>query len=252
MSDSKGNGGKMETLYSLYDFNNSVNRINEILDSSDNNYEEQKSIPNRSNLTFTNGYYVYASAIYADIRGSKSLADKYKRPKLAKIYRSYISEIVAVMKGNSNVNEVYIEGDCVWGIFDTQYKWQIDEVFSTAAQIASLIDILNFYFSKKNIEEINIGIGIAYNSALYIKAGYKGSGINEVVWIGKLVGEAAELCSYGNKEYYDKEMMVSETFYENLNDDNKRLLEGNNYRSCYHGYVINIAMDNWLKEQKRG
>lgn len=105
-------------------------------------------------------------------------------------------------------------------------------------------------YKKKGYSELTVGIGLAYSSSLYIKAGYKGSGINEVVWLGKLVSEAAKLCSYGNKEYYDKEMMVSDIFYNNLNEDNKKLLEYNSYRTCYHGHVVNLEMDEWV--QKNG
>lgn len=93
-----------------------------------------------------------------------------------------------------------------------------------------------------------MGIGLAYGSSLLIKSGYKGSGINEVVWLGKLVGEAAQLCSYGNKGYDDREMMVSNTFYDNLNDNNKALLTKNYNRDCYHGCVINTAMNDWVNQ----
>lgn len=238
----------MEAKYSLYDHTKSIERIDNIIDSSDANYEDKSSIPKRDNLTFSNGYYVYASSIFVDIRDSKSLNAKHKRPTLAKIYRTYISEVIAVMTGNTNVNEVYIEGDGVWGIFDTPTKPDIDSVFSTSAQISSIIDILNIKYKKKGYSELTVGIGISYNSSLYIKAGYSGSGINEVVWLGDLVSEAAKLCSYGNKSYGDKETMVSNAFYNNLNDDNKKLLEFNRNRDCYHGYIINIAMNEWVKK----
>lgn len=240
----------MEAKYSYYSYQRSIERIDEILDSSDANYEDKDSVPKRDTLTFNNGVYVYASAIFVDIRESKSLNDKHKRPTLAKIYRTYISEVLAVMMGDSNVNEVYIEGDGVWGIFDTASKTDIDDVFSTAAQISSIIDILNIKYKKKGYSALTVGIGLAYYSSLYIKAGYKGSGINEVVWLGELVGEAAELCSYGNKTYYDKETMVSSTFHSNLNDDNKNHLEWNQNRRCYNGYIIDIAMDEWVKDNE--
>lgn len=238
----------MEAKHSYYNFKKSIERIDEILDSSDANYEEKSSVPKRDTLTFNNGYYVYASSVFVDIRDSKSLNDKHKRPTLAKIYRTYISEIIAVMKGDTNVNEVYIEGDGVWGIFDTPSKSDIDGVFSTAAQISSIIDILNIKYKKKGYSELTVGIGLAYYTSLYIKAGYKGSGINEVVWLGELVSEAAKLCSYGNKEYGDKEMMASNVFYNNLNDSNKKLLEFNHNRDCYHGDVINTGMNDWVNE----
>lgn len=240
----------MDSSYSSYDHNKSIERIDETLNSSDTNFSDKKSIPNRDTLTFNNGFYVEASAMFVDIRGSKDLNDKHTRPVLAKIYKTYISEVVAVMKGDSNINEIYIEGDGVWGIFDTPYQDDINEVFSTSARVSSIVDILNIKYKKKGYSTLTIGIGITYGSSLYIKAGYKGSSINEVVWLGELVGEAAELCSYGNKTYNDYETMVSYGFYSNLNDSNKKLLERNNNRSCYHGYIINTAMNKWVKDNE--
>lgn len=240
----------MKASFSFYDFEKSRGRIDEILDSKDTNYEDKDSVPDRATLTFDNGFYVSAAAMFVDMRGSNALADKHKRPTLAKIYRSYISELVAVLKGDSNIDEICIEGDCVWGVFNTPLKKDIDGVFSTGAKASSLIDVLNYKYKKKGYSEITVGIGMSYGTTLLIKAGYKGSGINEVVWLGKLVNEAAKLCNNGNREYYDNEMMVSNVFYDNLNDDNKKLLTKHYQRDCYHGNVINTGMNNWLKDQK--
>lgn len=73
--------------------------------------------------------------------------------------------------------------------------------------------------------------------------------MNEVAWMGALVAEAATLCSQGNREYYDREIMVSNIFYQNLNDHNKALLSKHAIHNCYHGNVVSVAMDKWLKEQ---
>ncbi len=75
----------MEANYSYYDFNKSIERIDEVLISSDSSYEDKDSIPTRDSLTFNNGFYVNCSAIFIDIRGSKKLSDKHKRTVLAKI-----------------------------------------------------------------------------------------------------------------------------------------------------------------------
>jgi len=238
----------MEASHSYYDFNKSVDRVDEVLNGSDTSYEDKKSIPSRDSLTFNNGFYVKCSAIFIDIRGSKELNEKHTRPVLAKIYKTYISELIAVLKDHSKISELYIEGDAVWGVCDTPYKDDIDELFSVAAKASSLIDILNIKYKKKGYSVLTVGIGISYGSSLLIKSGYKGSGINEVVWLGKLVGEAAMLCSYGNKTYNDSEMMVLNVFYDNLNEDNKKLLSKNHVRDCYHGNVINLSMNEWVKE----
>lgn len=238
----------MEAAYTYYDFEKSIERITEILDSSDSSYEDKKSIPARDCLTFNNGYYVSVSVLFVDLRGSTDLSEKHTQPVLAKIYRAYISEIVAVIKGHSNVSEIYSEGDGLWAVFDTPYKNQIDGVFSTAAQVASLIDILNIKLEKKGYSTIRIGIGLDYGESLYIKAGYKNSGINEVVWIGKVVGSAAHLCKNGNRNWSDEKLMVSEIFYDNLNDHNKGLLSWNSARSCYHGNICNGPMNEWVND----
>ena len=238
----------MKAEYSCYDYDKSRDRIDDILKGADASYEDKKSIPPRDSLTFDNGFYVWCSALFIDIRGSKKLTEKHTRPVQAKIYKSYISELVALLRSNTNVHEIYIEGDCVWGIFNTPNTADIDQVFSTAAQASSLIDTLNIKYKKRGYSELTVGIGLAYGESLCIKAGHKGSGINEVVWLDKLVGEAAQLCSYGNKSFGDKEIMASGLFYQNLNESNKELLSYNSNRVCYHGYVVNTVMDKWVKE----
>ena len=80
-----------------------------------------------------------------------------------------------------------------------------------------------------------------------IKAGFKGSGINDVVWMGDVLNEASRLCSYGNRGNNDKEIMVSDIIYNNLNEHNKKLLIWNSSRDCYHGNVIITEMDDWRK-----
>jgi len=241
-------GSKLEGKYVSYEFITSFDRIEDKISSSDDSFPERDSIPPRTELTFSNGFYVNCTALYIDIRNSSDLPKQHTRPKLAKLYRAYISEVIAVIVGNSNCAEVMVEGDCVIGVFNTPYQRDIDSVFSTACQLSSLIDVMNCKFDKYEIKNITIGIGIHYGRALMIKAGFRGSGINDVVWMGDVLNEASILCSYGNKGYSDKEIMVSSVIYDNLNEDNQKLLEWNSSRNCYHGNVIIVAMYKWYEE----
>lgn len=240
----------MKASSSTYSHIDSNNRIKEIIDSSDVNYEEKDAIPSRDSLTFTNGFYVNCSAMFVDIRDSKSLTEKYQRPTLARIYRSYISELIAVMKDHSKISEINIEGDCVWGVFDTPYNADVNELFSISAKAASMIDILNWRYEKKGYDPLTVGVGLDYGRALMLKAGYKGSGINDVIWMGDVVNSASNLCSYGNRTWNDKEIMGSSVFRDNLNEHNQNLLDWNSNRSCYQGNSVNTAMNDWLQEQK--
>ncbi|NNH25475.1 adenylate/guanylate cyclase domain-containing protein [Acinetobacter terrestris] len=239
----------MQANYKSYDFEKSRERMDEILDSSDNNYEDKEEIPSRDNLTFTNGYYICCSAIFIDMRGSKDFAQKHTRPVTAKIYRSYISELIAVLNSNTRLREIYIEGDCVWGVFNSPKKGDIDTIFSTSAQAASVIDTLNVKLRKKKYSEIKVGIACHDADVLMIKAGYSGSGINEVTWIGKLVGETADLCSKANR-WNSKRTLYSKKFYDNLTDDKKKSIDWLNWNStyeCYEGETINRTMNEWVQ-----
>lgn len=239
----------MKSNHQKYEFEKSRSRIDDILKTEDKSFEEVDSIPSRDNLTFNNGFYINnTSALFVDIVDSSKLPSKYKRPVLARIYRSFLSEAVAVINGNIHCAEVSINGDCVWGVFDAQYKNQINSVFSTAAEISSVIDTLNCKYKKKGIDPLTVGIGLAYGRALMIKAGYSGSGLNDVIWMGDVVNEASNLCAYGNQSYNDKEIMVSSDFRGNLNDHNQGLLTWNSNRGCYHGNVVNTEMNTWLEE----
>lgn len=235
----------MQTNLTYYNFNKSISRIDEIIDASDKSFEELDSIPSIDKLTYKNGFYVNCTALFVDIRDSSTLPSKHRRPTLAKIYRSYISEVVAIMNGNSNCKEIEIDGDCISGIYNTPTKPDIDGVFSDAAIIHSLINLLNCKFNKRGIENISIGIGIDYGRALMVKAGYNGSGLNKVVWMGDVVNSASGLCNRANKGWDSEVLFVSDTIYSNLNEHNQNLLYRNQKHSCYQGNVINTNMDKW-------
>lgn len=238
----------MQSSYKAYDFHDSVARIDEILDASSDNYSEKDTIPSRESLTFTNGFYVNCTCIYMDIKNSSQLPEKHKRPRLAKIYRSYISEAVAVLNGSSLCAEVNIHGDAAWAVYEGQYKSNIDEAFSKCAQLASLVTILSCRLRKRGIDSISVGIGADYGRALMIKAGYKGSGISDVVWMGDVVNGGANMCKKAKEiSWYEAYICVSDVFFQNLNESNQSLLptSGWGYRA---GNVVNTAMEEWWKE----
>lgn len=240
----------MKATNKQYDFNSSLSRIDEILDASNDSFKESDSIVNRENLTYKNGFYVYCTALFVDIRDSSNMTDAHKRPVLAKIYRSFISEMVALMNGHDTCREVNINGDCVWCVCETKYKTDIDGVFSLAAKACSLVDILNYKLKIKNYQTYQVGVGIDYGRALMIKAGNDGSAIDDVVWMGDVVNQACHLCNEANSGFFDKRVFLSNIIYDNLNDNNKTLCSKDGGRDIYQADVVNINMSKWLKKQQ--
>ena len=115
----------MDSNYKFYDYASSFQRIDGILNQADVNYEEVSELPDRDRLTFSNGFYANCSALFVDIRGSSGLPAKMKRPTLARLYRAYISELIAVMNGDLYCREISIVGDGVWSVVNTPKKASI-------------------------------------------------------------------------------------------------------------------------------
>lgn len=233
-----------------FNLESSLKRIDAILDADNKQFEEANSIPSREKLTYTNGFYVDCAALFVDIRESSTMTDEHKRPVLAKVYRSFISEIVALFNENNITKEVNIHGDCVWCVCDTPYKSDIDELFSMTARACSMVDILNYKLKKKGYTTYSVGVGIDYGRALMIKAGCEGSGINDVIWMGDVVNQACHLCNDANSGYFDKRVFLSNVIYNNLNEDNQKLCSKDVGRDIYQANIVNITMNDWLKKQK--
>jgi class 3 adenylate cyclase len=109
------------------------------------------------------------------------------------------------------------------------------------------VKVLNFELGRRKIDPIQVGIGISYGRALMIKAGYAGSGLNDVVYMGDVVNAAAKLAAHGNDTWSDNTIMVSDVFSQNLNEHNQGLLSWNQRRQCWHGEVINTGMEEWYQ-----
>ncbi|WP_239708922.1 adenylate/guanylate cyclase domain-containing protein [Mycolicibacterium smegmatis] len=237
----------MQTNYKEYNYISSARRIGEILDSSRGNYEEADTLPDRDKLTYENGYYANCSAVFVDIRDSSSLPDKYKRPKLARLYRAYISEVVAILNGSEKAREINIVGDGVWAVFNTPYKSDIDHVFEKIGQLRSLVKLLNYKLEKAgyNQGELRVGIGASYGRALMIKAGYSGSGISDVVYMGDVVNHAAKLAAQGSKNWQPP-IFLSNGIAENLKEEYYTQFVSKNWQhDCYTSGIVNQAMDEW-------
>lgn len=240
----------MEANHTMsYDVQKSWERMDEILNASNDNYSDEDSIPSRSDLTFKNGYYVKVTAIFIDIVGSSDMTDEHKRPTLAKMYRAFLSECVAIMNAEADCKEININGDCVWGVFETPDKEQIENIILVAGKLNSMIKILNYKLRKKDYSEISVGIGIDYGRALMVKAGYSGSGINDVIWMGDVVNTACHLCNKAGR-YIRSVIVISNTVYDDLNEEIQKKFSrfSDQYVTRYEGSITNSSMEEWYIE----
>jgi class 3 adenylate cyclase len=214
-------------------------RIRHILDLADNAYADSAEIPHPDSLTYDNGFHVDCAAVFIDIRGSSGMAGKHSTPVLGKIYRAYISECIAVLNQDPNCGEIFIH---------VLAPGDVDSVFVRIGQLNSLIEHLNWRLGQKSYPKLECGIGMAVGRALMIKAGLKGSGINDVVWMGEVVNEAAKLCHLGSRSG-SAAIQVSPLAYDKLSEGHRKLLTSAAFtllsRSRYEGNFVSHDMASW-------
>ena len=242
---------------SEYDYKQGKNRIETILD----NYmeiEEKDRLPSDDNFTFENGYNSWVTAIFVDIRDSTTLFSK-KSEDTAKLVRAFTSEVIEILRKDGNVREIGIRGDCVYAIYTTPTQAEVLECANNTFYVNTFINMFNRLLSKRGMDKIDVGIGMATDKELVVKAGRKGVNINSKVWIGRAVTMASNLSSYGDKDGYSR-IIYSKTSYDNFIDEIEKNNPNNNLRSffkyinnsktwyldAYHADIIKIEFNNWV------
>lgn len=236
-----------------YDIAKSSERIDEILATNTGTYPQSLTIPTHDKLNYTNGYYVDVGALFIDIRDSTGLTDVHRQPTLSKLYRCFVSECVAVINSNPYCKEVNIHGDCVWGVFEGMNSKVIIEIFNTAARLKSLIDLLNCKFEKNSIQKISVGIGLDCGRALMVQAGFKGTGLNEVIWMGDVVNQACHYADLAGKIINNQTIatiVTNKNIFDKLDELRRSLLKfryNEEHIQLYHGNAIMPDMNDWIK-----
>lgn len=231
-----------------YDTATSAARIDSILLSGYGDFASVNDVPSRTDLTFKNGCYVNVSALFIDIVDSSEMTDFSKKITLAKIYRCFISECVAILSELSFCQEVSIHGDCVWGIFNTKYPNQFYDLFDASVKLYSCIRIINKKLEKYGYRQIQVGIGCDFGRALMVKAGFCGSGINDVIWMGDVVNSACHLSGEAGREGKPV-MLYSNAFYNKLSYNCKNKLKwywSSSGTGVYGETLINVEMEGYL------
>lgn len=243
-----------------YDYKAGKKRVEEILSNSLEVVESAK-LPSDENFTFENAYHSWIMAIFVDIRNSTELMDDDDQEYVAKVVRSFTSEIIEILRSDDRLREIGIRGDCVYAVYTTPYQSSICEVFDGAVYVNTYLNMLNKLLVKHGHPKIKAGIGVAIGEDHVIKAGRKGVGINATVWMGKAVSEASKLSGYGEKSFSSRIVLSGLTFNNLIEEYEKRMPEKDT-RSWFHkpdpystlpfnSYYCNIIktdMNAWIED----
>lgn len=200
----------------MYTYKKSKETIEEIL-RSPTKIVKKESIPSTDeSFTYENGIKTWVGALFVDIVDSSKLFQNANED-TARIIRSFCSEIISILKDDSNYREIGIRGDCVYCIYDVRTKDDLAFIFGHAFRVNSFMKMLNKLLEKHGYDTIRAGIGLGCDEELIVKAGQNGSGINDKVWIGKAVVDAAHLSDVANRNGISP-IAMSPVFYNNIID----------------------------------
>ena len=242
----------------MYEYKKSKETIESILKSPTKILGKDFVPSSDSEFTYENGITAWVGALFVDIVNSSSIFQSPNED-TARIIRCFCSEIISILKDDSNYREIGIRGDCVYCIYNSPYQTDLVEIFRHAYRINSFMKMLNKLLLNNRYSTLRAGIGLGCGQDLIIKAGHNGSGINDRIWIGKAVVDAAHLSGVANRNGVSA-IAMSPLFYNNTIE----LLckENEHYKSwiCphysgyygsvdyYHCNIIETSFDKWIEE----
>ena len=239
-----------------YNYRDGKDRVSKILDSK-TIIETKTEVPSDSAFNFGNGIKAPVASIFVDIRKSSELFKNNSKDRVARIIRSFISEVAKILRSDDSFRDLGIRGDCVFAVYSASTQKELDSIFDCAVFVNTYIKMLNAMLEKKGWPNLEIGIGLGFDpDELVVKAGEINSGFNDFVWIGNAVIDASNCCNVANKKGI-KPIVVSESFYNKIkncsaNDEhNYDFYFVHTYSYEYSGYVYHVNLiktifNNWI------
>ena len=235
----------MKPKCKTYSFKESLAAIEETIGKDDCFILERNNLPEHSDGIEEKVIFAYCTVVYIDLRIKQDFTDLTKRVVYGKEYQCIISQVCSLLGAITLCHEVKVCDSAIYGIYDTRYKYNIDEVINLVAKVNSLFKTMNFKFSDQGLPMIRWGIGVDYNRISLFSIQDEG---NVKIWTGPALRTAKRLASYGNMGYLDKAIMISDLLFTNMNADNRNLFKINEEHDCYHGNIVDCEMEEWLKK----
>ena len=226
-----------------FDYKESKKRIIDIL-TSKTEIQETNSIPSdESNFTYENGIKSWVGSIFVDIRNSTAYFKENKPEQVSRVMRAFCSEIISILQSDDNFRQIGIRGDCIYGIFTAPNKSDLNNILNNAILINTFQKMFQKILTNYSMPTFEIGIGLGCSKDLIIKAGKKGSGINDLIWIGDAVIDACKLSSQGNLDGFNP-IVMSECFFANIKEFDAN--ENHKYKSyCTNKYSQKLNENVW-------
>lgn len=220
-----------------YDFERGAKRLQIAFNKRYLINESKNKIPDKKLSNNSQSYFINSTVLVVHIK----VLEKEKKVKLIHT-QTIIPEVLNIFKASKSFYSMKLHNEHLIGIFDTPYKSNVQEVFSLGARINSMIKIANYYFSENG--KIQFGIGISDGEILISAIEDENTDQNHLLFQGNPYTEAIEM----SKAVMNK-IAVNSVVYNNLSENQKRLLGFNYDKNFYFGSIIRTKIDNWHEKK---
>lgn len=222
-----------------FDFDESLNNIDKILEVDENVY---KGSYHSVNTDSGRGSLVTASVVV--FKFTMDTSPSALSLNKAKAMDILMSQIYLVVAGQPLLQHFEWDGEMLRSVFTTYKKYHIDNVLDSVAKIISMTDVINHKIWKR--------LGVRY----YVKAAIDYGNLfaipvmgDEPLWGGRKLKDTSELLGTAS----ERRVIISKFVYNNMKEDYQKLFEpidSFDPSSPFHADIINIGINNWLKEQR--
>lgn len=230
---------------SQYNFEESLSRIDQMLNLQTVEIEPLVSIPVLNEIPTKGGVIANCSIMQVEIITPPSR----EYGALLRVYRAFLSEAVAIVASHTHCVDVMIIGSRLTAAFSTPFKNNIQSLIDKTAMVNTLAQVISKKATGMGLPSITVRIGVDFGEAMLMRFGKYDANEQHpsgLAWMGNPVKKTAELIEKPN---HDMNIWISGVIYQNLSDDYKKFFHHDEEFGDYGADIINTNMKSWINKQ---
>lgn len=228
--------------HEIYELTASLERITHILEGNGEEYKRYPYIPEDEMLKEQRGNFIECVVVISRFYFNEINISLLN---LAKVYDIYLKEAYAILSEHYLCREIFFHGNNIVALYNIGGDGFMNELMDVAGRISSLPDVINVKIGRKEKPLVGnvLVMDRGYQFASEISGGIK--------YFGGMLSKAEDwIRKPGEGERELRGVYASSRAYEWLKVEYKVFFKETGIDGVLHGYIENIGMARWVKEQK--
>jgi hypothetical protein len=229
----------MEPISTKFNLNDSVEQMDQILKSGDVIFKNGKYTP--EDTLGARGAIMNAAIV--SVLFTPHFSQEPSPESWAVVNDVLLSQIYKLVGSQPMLLNFEWNGCRLHAVFNTTHKEHIDVLLDSVGKIISLTDVINYKIAETGCS-FQVRAAIDYGKVMAVPVDG-----NKTLW---KVDGIQKLDEYLNNPYI-KRLIITKFIHNNLKQGYQELFveEDNNANGIYQADIVNIGMNNWLKEHKK-